>query len=71
MDYLSNDLGGTTNARNYALGWVKKGLTDWCITRNLEWGIKFPGHEDLVVYVLVDAPIGYIAIHRRRSGLQR
>ena len=61
MDYLSNELGGTTNARNYALGWVKQGLADWCITRNLEWGVKFPGHDDLVVYVWVDAPIGYIA----------
>jgi methionyl-tRNA synthetase len=61
MDYLSNDLGGTTNAINYAIGWVKQGLTDWCITRNLEWGVKFPGHDDLVVYVWVDAPIGYIA----------
>ncbi|MBP2030024.1 methionyl-tRNA synthetase [Methanohalophilus levihalophilus] len=54
-------LGGTTNARNYALGWIKQELTDWCITRNLEWGVKFPGHDDLVVYVWVDAPIGYIA----------
>ncbi|WP_229387831.1 methionine--tRNA ligase [Methanosarcina sp. DH2] len=61
MNYLSNDLGGTANAINYALGWVKQGLTDWCITRNLEWGVKFPGHEDLVVYVWVDAPIGYMA----------
>ena len=61
MDYLSNDLGGTSNARNYALGWVKQGLSDWCITRNLEWGVKFPGRDDLVVYVWVDAPIGYIA----------
>jgi methionyl-tRNA synthetase len=61
MNYLSNDLGGTINARNYALGWVKQGLTDWCITRNLEWGVTFPGHDDLVVYVWVDAPIGYIA----------
>ncbi|AKB77010.1 Methionyl-tRNA synthetase [Methanosarcina horonobensis HB-1 = JCM 15518] len=60
-DYLSNDLGGTINAINYALGWVKQGLTDWCITRNLEWGVKFPGHDELVVYVWVDAPIGYIA----------
>jgi methionyl-tRNA synthetase len=60
-DYLENDLSGTTNARNYALGWVKQGLSDWCITRNLEWGVKFPGHDDLVVYVWVDAPIGYIA----------
>ncbi|MDD3246773.1 MAG: methionine--tRNA ligase [Methanosarcina sp.] len=61
MNYLSNDLGGTSNAINYALGWVKQGLTDWCITRNLEWGVQFPGHEDLVVYVWVDAPIGYMA----------
>lgn len=52
---------GTPNARNYAMGWVKQELNDWCITRTLEWGVKFPWHEDLVVYVWVDAPIGYIA----------
>ncbi len=60
LDYLDT-LGGTLNARNYAKEWVKKELRDWCITRNLEWGVKFPGREDLVVYVWVDAPIGYIA----------
>ena len=27
----------------------------------MEWGVKYPGHDDLVVYVWVDAPIGYIA----------
>lgn len=52
---------GTPNARNYAMGWIKQELTDWCITRTLEWGVKFPDHDDLVVYVWVDAPIGYIA----------
>jgi methionyl-tRNA synthetase len=60
LEHLEN-LGGTLNARNYALGWVKQELTDWCITRNLEWGVKFPGHDDLVVYVWVDAPIGYMS----------
>ena len=60
LEYLDK-LDGTSNARNYALGWVKQGLDDWCITRNLEWGVKFPGRDDLVVYVWVDAPIGYIA----------
>ncbi len=58
--YLAH-VGGTANARNYALGWVKEGLRDWCITRTLEWGVRFPGRDDLVVYVWVDAPIGYIA----------
>ncbi len=58
-NYL-NTLHGTSNAINYAKEWAKD-LKDWCITRNLEWGVRFPGHDDLVVYVWVDAPIGYIS----------
>jgi methionyl-tRNA synthetase len=61
LETYLRDLQGTANARNYALGWVKEGLRDWCITRTLDWGVKFPGHDDLVVYVWVDAPIGYIS----------
>jgi methionyl-tRNA synthetase len=60
LDYLPN-LKGTATARNYALGWVKENLHDWCITRTLDWGVKFPGRDDLVVYVWVDAPIGYMS----------
>jgi len=67
-DYLG-DLKGTDNAINYALGWVNEDLHDWCITRTLEWGVKFPGHEDLVVYVWVDAPIGYIAFTEEWAAL--
>ena len=59
-DYLEK-VDGTKNAKNYALGWVKEGLKDWCITRDLDWGVKFPGAEDLVLYVWVDAPIGYMS----------
>ncbi|MFX1332792.1 MAG: methionine--tRNA ligase, partial [Promethearchaeota archaeon] len=59
-DYLEN-LDGTKIARNYALGWVKEGLKDWCITRDLDWGVKFPGDESLTLYVWVDAPIGYMS----------
>jgi methionyl-tRNA synthetase len=58
-EYLKT-LGGTSNAINYAKEWAKE-LKDWCITRNLEWGVRFPGHDNLVVYVWVDAPIGYIS----------
>jgi methionyl-tRNA synthetase len=60
LKYLET-LGGTASARNYAAEWVRMELKDWCITRNMSWGIKFPGHDELVVYVWVDAPIGYIA----------
>lgn len=59
-EYLEG-MDGTDIARNYALRWVEKGLKDWNITRNLDWGVKFPGEEGLVLYVWVDAPIGYIS----------
>ena len=50
--------------KNFALGWIKEGLRQRCITRNLEWGISVPlkGYEHLVFYVWFDAPIGYISI---------
>jgi methionyl-tRNA synthetase len=60
LTYLDG-IRGTSNAKNYAIGWIRDELHDWCITRTLEWGVKFPGRDDLVVYVWVDAPIGYIA----------
>jgi methionyl-tRNA synthetase len=50
--------------RQVAGKWLGEGLRDRCITRNLEWGIKVPGAEDLVFYVWFDAPIGYIAATR-------
>lgn len=59
-DYLKG-LDGTDIARNYAIKWLDSGLKDWNITRNLEWGIQFPGEDDLVLYVWFDAPIGYIS----------
>jgi len=60
LDFLSK-LEGTKPAIRYSIEWVKGGLKDWCITRNLEWGVKFPGEENLVLYCWVDAPIGYIS----------
>ncbi len=49
--------------RALALAWIEEGLKPRCITRNLKWGVPVPfkGYEDLVFYVWVDAPIGYIS----------
>ncbi|MDD3287506.1 MAG: methionine--tRNA ligase, partial [Alphaproteobacteria bacterium] len=43
--------------------WLREGLRDRCITRDLDWGIKVnkEGLEDKVFYVWFDAPIGYIS----------
>ena len=52
------------NTRNLAVGWLKTGLKQRCITRNLKWGVKVPlkGYENLVFYVWMDAPIAYISM---------
>ena len=50
------------NVKNYAVTWLDK-LQDWCITRDLNWGVPVPveGAEGKVLYVWWDAPIGYIS----------
>jgi methionyl-tRNA synthetase len=52
-----------SNARTFALGWIRDGLQDRAITRDLNWGIPVPaeGAEGKVLYVWFDAPIGYIS----------
>jgi len=67
-EYLSeflDRLEGTSNAQNQPREWIESGLQDWCITRDMDWGIDYPGEDegetDLVLYVWVDAPIEYIS----------
>jgi methionyl-tRNA synthetase len=52
-----------SNARNFALGWIKEGLKDRAITRDMTWGVPVPvkGSDGKVLYVWFDAPIGYIS----------
>jgi len=56
--------GWSDNARTMTEAWLKEGLRQRCITRDLKWGIKVPlnGYEDKVFYSWFDAPIGYIGI---------
>jgi len=52
------------NAINVTRAWIKEGLKQRCLTRDLKWGIPVPvdGFRDKVFYVWFDAPIGYISI---------
>jgi len=61
------------NVRNFCYGWIKEGLEDRAITRDISWGVPvpLPGYEDKVLYVWFDAPIGYISATRvwaKRAG---
>lgn len=51
------------NVLNQALSWVRDGLEDRAITRDLPWGVPVPLEEasGKVLYVWFDAPIGYIS----------
>jgi methionyl-tRNA synthetase len=52
------------NAVQMTKSWIRDGLKERCITRDLKWGIPVPkeGFEDKVFYVWFDAPIGYISM---------
>ena len=72
QEYLQgfiNRLEGTANARNQPREWIEGELQDLCITRDMDWGIDYPGEdsEELVLYVWVDAPIEYVASTRQYS----
>ncbi len=53
--------------------WLKDGLKDRAITRDMSWGIKVPidGYEDKRIYVWFDAVIGYIAASKEWAKIQK
>jgi methionyl-tRNA synthetase len=56
VDWKANVLGQCRS-------WLKEGLNDRAVTRDLTWGVPVPlkGAENKVLYVWFDAPIGYIS----------
>jgi methionyl-tRNA synthetase len=62
-EWLEENKDFPANVRNYALEWIREGLRDWCITRDLNWGVPVPIEDSKgkVIYVWFDAPIGYIS----------
>ncbi|KAI9680554.1 MAG: methionine--tRNA ligase mes1 [Caeruleum heppii] len=61
----SSEKGGwSRNGRIITESWLKEGLKDRGITRDLRWGtpVPLPGYEDKVLYVWFDACIGYVSI---------
>lgn len=55
------------NAINVTKAWIRDGLNERAITRDLKWGIPVPkaGYEDKVFYVWFNAPIGYMSITKQ------
>lgn len=57
--------------KNHVVGqcnsWIDGGLQPRAMTRDLDWGVRVPveGAEGKVLYVWLDAPIGYISATKR------
>lgn len=49
--------------------WLKQGLHERAMTRDLDWGVKVPLEEAVgkVLYVWLDAPIGYISATKAQT----
>ncbi|KAL8106173.1 putative methionine--tRNA ligase [Apium graveolens] len=67
VEYINNMSvagGWSQNAIQATNAWLKEGLRQRCITRDLKWGVPVPHekYKDKVFYVWFDAPIGYVSI---------
>jgi len=71
--WLDKQEGWRPHVINWAKSFVKDGLQDRAITRDLDWGIKIPV-DDLgqgkKIYVWFEAVIGYLSASKEWSNLQ-
>lgn len=60
--YNQNNEGWRKNSQNETLKYLKLGLIDRAVTRDLEWGVDIPvdGYDDKKMYVWIDAVLGYL-----------
>lgn len=62
-EWMENNKELQPQVTNYLLQWIKEGLRDWDITRDISWGVKIPLTEagGKVLYGWFDNHLGYIA----------
>jgi methionyl-tRNA synthetase len=62
-DWLNSKEDWRPAVRNASLGQIREGLPARAMTRDLDWGIPvpLPGWEDKVLYVWLEAPMGYLS----------
>jgi methionyl-tRNA synthetase len=68
--WLRENQGLQQDAKNYVLNWIKDGLQDWDVTRDIEWGVPIPLKEakGKVLYGWFDNHICYITAALKAAG---
>ncbi len=63
LEWLTDKVYWRDNVINFTRNFVKGGLKDRAITRDIEWGVEvpLPGFEKKRIYVWFDAVIGYLS----------
>jgi len=62
-EYINSNTSLPANVRNYAKNWLKEGLNDWILSRDMNWGIPIPLEDakGKIIYVWGEAFLGYIS----------
>ena len=65
--FLQNSYKWRLNSRKETEKYLKKGLKDRAVTRNLDWGVDVPikGYEDKKMYVWIEAVLGYVTMAQK------
>ena len=60
------------DSKNYVLNWIKEGLQDWDITRDISWGVPIPLNDakGKVLYGWFDNHLCYITAALKAAGKQ-
>ncbi|MBU0497315.1 MAG: methionine--tRNA ligase [Candidatus Thermoplasmatota archaeon] len=67
LTWLKDKKQWKSNVIKFTNNWLKNGLHDRAITRDIEWGVKvpIPGYEQKRIYVWFDAVIGYLSASKQ------
>lgn len=63
LDYIQDKDYWRSNVKTFTMNWLKDGLVDRAVTRDMSWGVPVPvqGWDDKVIYVWFEAVIGYLS----------
>jgi methionyl-tRNA synthetase len=69
-EWLVGNKGLQGDVKNYVLNWIKDGLQDWDITRDITWGVPIPlkEAEGKVLYGWFDNHLCYISTALKAAG---
>ena len=72
IEWVKSQTHWRPNVQNFTLGFLKEGLNDRAITRDIDWGIKvpMPGFENKRFYVWFENIIGYLSASKEWAQLQ-